>query len=87
MWQRMENTINRETTQEIERKREFHGVIGKIRKLPKPNEAGPSTSNTKQTQPEEESFEMETLGFIMETQLKQAVSKTIYPTKQNTPNN
>ena len=59
--QRPENTANKETA-EIERKREFHRVMNKIRPLPKSIEAGPSTSNTRKTQPEDYSFETETPG-------------------------
>ena len=59
----MENTVNKETRGETERKWEFHRVINKIRNLPKPNEAALSTSNTNQIQPEEDSFEIETQGF------------------------
>ena len=40
-------TVNRETTEEIERKREFHRVIDKIINLPTPNEAGASLSRTR----------------------------------------
>ena len=61
--QRMEITVNKETTEESDSKREFHSVINKIRNLPKPNEAGRSTSNTEQIQQEKDSFEMETPGF------------------------
>ena len=60
----MENTVNKEIREDIERKRDFHRVIDKIRNLPKPNEAGPSTSNIKQIQPDKVSFDMETPGFV-----------------------
>ena len=56
----MENTVNKETEDEIERRREFHRVINKITNLPEQNEAGTSTSNTRQTQPQEDSFGMNT---------------------------
>ena len=36
--------MNKETQEEIERKREFHGVINKIRNLQKPNDTGQGTS-------------------------------------------
>ena len=36
LWQRMEGIVNTETQEEIERKREFHRVINKIRNLQKP---------------------------------------------------
>ena len=42
--QRMEVIVNTETQEEIERKREFHRVINRIRKRPKPNELGQRTS-------------------------------------------
>ena len=73
----MENTVNRETTEEIERKREIHTVTNKIRTLPKPNEAGPSTSNTRQIQPEEDSIEMETPGFAETETILSDSDKTI----------
>ena len=59
----MENTVNKETTEESDIKRAFHGVLNKLRNPPKPKEAGRSTSNTKQTQPEKDCFEMGTPGF------------------------
>ena len=37
LWQRRENTVNKETAEEIERKREFQRVENKIRNLPKPD--------------------------------------------------
>ena len=39
--------MNKETQEEIERKREFHRVIDKIRNLQKPNETGQGTSRQK----------------------------------------
>ena len=46
--------INKETQEEIERKREIHRVINKIRNLQKPNETGLGTSRqqTGETQPD-----------------------------------
>ena len=49
LWQRIEGTLSTETQEEIERKRELHRVINKIRNLPKPNELGQRTSS-KQTE-------------------------------------
>ena len=49
----MQSTVNRETTDEKERKREFHRVREKIRNLPEPHEAGPSTSSPRHTQQED----------------------------------
>ena len=48
--------MNKETQEEIERKREFHRVIDKIRNLQKPNETGQGTSRqqTGETQPDQE---------------------------------
>ena len=43
LWRRMEG-MSQETQEEIERKREFHRVIDKIRNLQKPNETGQRTS-------------------------------------------
>ena len=43
LWRRMEG-MSKETQEEIERKREFHRVIDKIRNLQKPNETGQGTS-------------------------------------------
>ena len=40
----MEEIVNTETQEEIERKREFHRVIDKTRNLQKPNELGQRTS-------------------------------------------
>ena len=56
----MENTGNRETAEEIERKKEFHRVMENIGNLPKPNEAGPSTSSSRQPQHEENRIKSET---------------------------
>ena len=48
--------MNTETTEEIERKSEFHRVIYKIRNWPKPNETGQGTSSqqTETIQPDME---------------------------------
>ena len=43
LWRRREG-MSQETQEEIERKREFHRVIVKIRNLQKPNETGQGTS-------------------------------------------
>ena len=53
--------LNKETQDEIERKREFHRVIDKIRNLQKPNETGQGTSRqqTGEIQPDSEIPELE----------------------------
>ena len=55
LWRRMER-MNKETQEEIERKREFHRVMHKIRNLQKPNETGQATSRqqTGEIQPDSE---------------------------------
>ena len=57
LWKRMENN-SRETEEELERKREFHRVIEKIRAKPKRDDTGPSSS----TQQPQEQDEIETMS-------------------------
>ena len=53
--------INKETQEQIERKKEFHRIVDKIRNLQKPNETGQGTSRhqTGETQPDPETPEFE----------------------------
>ena len=53
LWKKKQSTVSRETTDKIERKRKFQRVREKIRNLPEPFEARPSTSSSRQTQPED----------------------------------
>ena len=69
-WQKMEKS-SKETPEEIARKKEFHRVIEKIRKLPKRDEAGPSSSKTQQSPIEDEDINTHQRDEI----------ETMYPTQ------
>ena len=51
--------------------------------LSKPNEAGPSTINTRQTQPEEDCLEIDTLGFAETETVSSDSDNTIHVPANN----